>query len=126
MILGFGGNDILRGKGGSDRMDGGVGDGFSEVAAGINSPDSVVTANRRRHRRDLLNGGDGNDRLIGGRGLMGSSAGTAPTASQGADLINGGSGNDKLAGGAGADKFVSLRLPAKSLFSILRTTSIRC
>ncbi|MFM8415481.1 MAG: cadherin domain-containing protein, partial [Planctomycetota bacterium] len=96
----YGGRDTIRGRGGDDRIDGGLqgdvlaGDGGNDVIQGGRGgarPDGTVGAG------NWLDGGDGDDTITGG--------GQADTAygGAGADTIAGLGGDDELFGGADAD-----------------------
>jgi Ca2+-binding RTX toxin-like protein len=95
-----GGDDILHGGSGADKLYGGQGD---DVLHGGSGSDILHggTGDDRLHGGsgdDVLKGGQGDDRLHGGSGddvLHGGS---------GSDVLHGGSGDDVLKGGSGADK----------------------
>ena len=56
----------------------------------------------------MLDGGDGNDKLVAGSGndqLLGGAGNDELQGSSGNDLLVGGSGNDKLTGSSGSDTF---------------------
>jgi len=76
-------NDLLRGEGGDDYLDGGAGN-------------------------DEIHGGDGNDTVIGGPGndeLFGSAGNDTITGGPGNDMLFGSFGNDIISGGPGNDFF---------------------
>lgn len=80
VAIGSDGNDTIKGKGGGLIGDAAFGAGGNDKIDFSTSLTGVY-----------LDGGTGNDRLIGG---------------QGADTLVGGAGNDRLEGGKGADTFV--------------------
>ena len=99
-ILGYGGNDTLRGGYGDDVIGGGNGNDWLDGGEG----------------EDKLWGGAGNDTLIGGGGddqlhggdggsnsLIGGSGNDRIYGNVDADFLNGSEGNDSLYGNAGAD-----------------------
>lgn len=93
-FYGDAGDDSLEGGTGSNYMDGGAGNDI--LKAGTKVP---VNSN-------ALNGGDGNDHLIGNLGhdlLTGDAGADTITGNDGNDTLNGGDGNDELNGGTGND-----------------------
>lgn len=116
-LFGAGGSDVLAGRGGDDRLSGGSGDDVLRGGAGddraayFDAPRAVsVDLGARRARGwgrdelggieevfgsqfdDMLDGGDGADRLLG---------------YDGDDTIDGGGGRDALDGGLGSDACAS-------------------
>src|ERR687891_2771817 len=127
LVLGFGGDDVLSGRGGADtggehelflglfggggrdRLIGGsrgdtlVGGGGADVLAGRGGGDILVG----RAGRDVLKRGGGGDLLIGGRGRDRMSGGPGHDQLRGVagnDLLRGGPGHDEMNGGAGVDR----------------------
>jgi len=92
-LEGGAGDDILEGRGGKDTLDGGAGD---DILKGGKGADTLAGG----AGDDLLQGGGGDDILAGGAGddlLKGGG---------GRDTLEGGAGDDTLVGGGGADTFV--------------------
>jgi Ca2+-binding RTX toxin-like protein len=79
----MGGDDILYGDTGSDKLDGGSGDDI--IHGDVSHSDETYYSVKGK---DTLTGGDGNDQLDGGYGD---------------DSLNGGNGNDLLYGAGGTD-----------------------
>ncbi|SHN29960.1 Ca2+-binding protein, RTX toxin-related [Rhizobacter sp. OV335] len=109
-IYGMGGSDVLNGDDGDDRI---YGDGPSQY-----DPSLIVYAAPQDHGADVIDGGAGNDLLIGqgqGDDLYGGtgddslygddrdSMNTTPDVN-GNDYLDGGDGNDKLIGGGRDDQ----------------------
>ena len=93
IFRGRGGNDKLQGVDGNDRLIGGGGDDNLKGSSGD----------------DNLKGGGGRDRLIGQAGddlLNGGGGNDLLKGSAGSDELIGGRGDDTLVGGAGSDIFV--------------------
>jgi len=84
LILGFEGNDWLKGRKGDDEIFGGAG---RDKLLGNRGDDKLHGG----ADRDILYGGKGNDMLSGGDGK---------------DRLNGGAGDDVLEGGADRDVFI--------------------
>ena len=93
MLDGGAGDDTLLGGGGSDELLGGAGNDVLRGGEGRDLRwDSLDQAGRASTANaDLLEGGDGDDRLHG---------------QSGRDVLDGGAGNDRLTGGGGRDTFV--------------------
>ena len=94
LILGYGGNDSIRGGNGADCLDGGSGDDSIEARQG----------------GDVVLGGPGNDTINGGVGadsLYGEEGDDAIYGEQGGDYIDGGPGNDICDGGNGNNSFAN-------------------
>ena len=107
-LLGSAHADELRGDGGANRIDGGVG---NDTLIGRAGNDTLQGEGGGDH----LNGGFGNDRLVGGSGgdllqagdgndtLLGGTGNDTLRGDSGADHLNGNAGNDRLAGNGDAD-----------------------
>ncbi len=127
LVLGFGGDDVLSGRGGADtggayelflglfgggdkdRLIGGsrsdtlVGGGGVDRLIGRGGGDILVG----RSGRDTLKGGGGGDLLIGGRGrdrITGGPGHDQLRGMTGSDLLRAGPGRDEMNGGAGVDR----------------------
>src|SRR5918996_1445488 len=127
LVLGFGGDDVLSGRGGADtggehelflglfggggrdrligvsRGDTLVGGGGADVLAGRGGGDILVG----RAGRDVLKRGGGGDLLIGGRGRDRMSGGPGHDQLRGVagnDLLRGGPGHDEMHGGGGGGR----------------------
>jgi Ca2+-binding RTX toxin-like protein len=110
-ILGLGGNDNLYGEGGNDLIDAGDGADFvmpalAPVEGGHYGLDIISTGAgddlvnyHFSADRVIIDGGSGNDYLIG------SSAGDTLSGGEGNDRLSGYKGADTMTGGAGADVF---------------------
>ena len=98
-LSGGAGNDLLR-------LDGFFTQGNSHTLLGGDGDDRILSTNAKR---DLLDGGAGNDTVQGGNqdnvgdDLRGGDGDDWLVASQGPDTLNGGNGADTLHPGAGAD-----------------------
>ncbi|MGO4851627.1 calcium-binding protein [Phaeovulum sp. W22_SRMD_FR3] len=99
-ILGYGGNDTLRGGYGDDVIGGGNGNDWIDGGEGSDKLWGGAG-------NDTLIGGGGDDQLHGGGGgyasLIGGSGNDSLYGDIGADFLNGNDGNDRLYGYAGAD-----------------------
>ena len=93
LIKGKGGSDSLAGLGGDDTIKGGDG---SDILKGNGGNDTLKGGNGP----DVLKGGDGDDTLSGGKGTDILKGG------KGNDGLDGGLGNDTLTGGKNADAFL--------------------
>lgn len=82
LLDGQGGDDVLRGEDGNDRLVGGEGDDTLQGGGG----------------RDIQDGGAGNDLQVAGTG------GGTQRGGDGSDTLDGGSGNDSQYGGRGDDR----------------------
>ncbi|HEX7944380.1 MAG TPA: hypothetical protein VF495_06920 [Phenylobacterium sp.] len=83
---------------------------ISETLAGGAGNDSITTTGNDATSRDVLDGGDGDDRLMasgsGGNVLLGGGGDDTIEGGAGADTLDAGAGADTLQGGMGADLFV--------------------
>ena len=110
-VSGRGGNDVITGRNGSDKLRGNQG---NDSLSGGDGHDFL----RGGSGDDTLNGGNGNDYLNGGIGLdviNGDGGNDTLLGKIGTDTLNGGSGNDTLdggvdddilTGGSGTDQFI--------------------
>jgi Ca2+-binding RTX toxin-like protein len=99
-VVGDGGNDVLRGTGADDNLNGGGGRDDLSGRAG----DDYLNGGSGR---DVLSGGSGDDYLDGGRDndrLFGHSGEDHLFGGSGSDELTGGSGHDHLYGGSGNDR----------------------
>lgn len=110
-ISGRGGNDVLVGRGGDDQLAGNTGadilrgGGGNDTLRGGSSSDRLLGGSGD----DVLQGGSGNDILRGGGGsdrLVGGAGDDVLIGNGGRDILIGSSGNDDLRGNGGADVFV--------------------
>lgn len=120
---GAGGNDtfLVEGKGqGKDRIIGGA--GFDALVGGSGNDKFVLTELRPVDSLEVIDGGDGRNRLYGSGGrntldfsatqlmniakIDGRGGRDVITGSAGDDLMVGGKGNDTLSGGAGNDTYL--------------------
>ncbi len=98
-IYGEWGNDLLYGQLGNDTVDGG--DGVDVL------DESVGGGSSRAGEQNVLDGGTGNDTLVGCAGpdtLRGGSEDDTISGEGGDDVIEGGSGDDRAFGGDGNDR----------------------
>lgn len=107
-IFGGSGNDRLYGEWGDDRLYGQLGDDTVDGGDGADVLDeSVGGGSGRAGERNVLDGGSGNDTLVGCAGpdtLRGGSEDDTISGEVGDDVIEGGTGNDRLFGGDGNDR----------------------
>lgn len=107
-IFGGAGNDRIYGEWGDDRLYGQLGDDTLDGGDGVDVLDeSVGGGSGRAGERNTLDGGSGNDALVGCVGpdtLRGGSEDDTISGEGGDDVIEGGSGNDRLFGGDGNDR----------------------
>ena len=99
-VVGDGGNDVLRGTGADDNLNG---SGGRDVLSGRTGDDYLNGGSGR----DVLYGGSGDDYLDGGRDndrLFGNSGKDHLFGGSGSDELTGGSGHDHLYGGSGNDR----------------------
>ena len=126
VLMGLAGNDVLEGGDGNDRLFGGDDDdlliggtrdelGNEQAAVGSAGATAEAAAAKalavdtRGSDDDLLDGGDGNDHLLGGRGddvLVGGTGDDELDGGRGDDVLIGGTGDDDLKGSAGADLLI--------------------
>lgn len=102
LLRGGGLRDLLEGQGGNDRL---VGRGGNDTLNGGAGGDTLLGEDGR----DVLNGGAGSDKLLGGYfddTLRGGSGADYLLGGRGDDRLEGGAGRDRLRGGEGADAFV--------------------
>ena len=110
LIVGLGGDDHISGLGGDDQIAGCDGDDTIDAGSG----DDLVTGDSldffgdpgASGGNDIINGGSGNDELLGGAGddtIDGGSGNDGVIGNQGDDYLNGGPGDDFVAGGFGED-----------------------
>jgi len=118
VIVTFGGNDEVYGKGGADRICLGPGDDYAQGGTqrdridGSWGHDTIEGGNgkdilRGSTGRDTISGDDQNDRIYGGDGKdnLGGGAGSDSVFGEGSsDRIRGWTGGDTLVGGSGADQ----------------------
>ena len=91
VVIGGGGNDIIKAGKGNDRVFGNGGNDAIETGDGS----------------DVINGGKGNDRIYSGRQndtISGDSGNDYLNGGKGKDIISGGLGSDTLDGGLGDDQ----------------------
>ncbi len=110
-LLGFGGNDTLRGGSGNDSLDGG--DNDDSLLGGENDDTLIggggVDTLRGEAGADSLQGGTGNDSLNGGADndtIFGDAGHDEADGGTGNDSILGGADNDTLNGEAGDDTLI--------------------
>lgn len=109
ILQGDAGNDTLIGGRGNDQLLGGDGDDILKASRGDNilqgdAGDDSLTAGTGD---DVLDGGAGDDTLTGGRAgglLMGGAGNDTLRALRGDTVLQGGAGNDTLTGGRGNDE----------------------
>jgi Ca2+-binding RTX toxin-like protein len=96
LLVGRGGNDVLKGGSGNDRIYGDTGDDVLDGFAGNDSLYGDGADFASSTGNDTLRGGDGNDSLFGDEFYGGGT---------GNDILDGGDGNDYLVGFGGANLF---------------------
>lgn len=99
-VLGMAGNDVVTGGNGQDRLWGNTG---NDKLSGDGGDDWVSGG----EGNDTLNGGQGQDKLMGRTGndvLNGDDGDDSLWGDDGDDVLNGNNNNDTLTGGKGADK----------------------
>ncbi|MET1109884.1 MAG: M10 family metallopeptidase C-terminal domain-containing protein [Allosphingosinicella sp.] len=98
-LLGFGGDDVLRGSPGADRLNGGAGTDRADYSASS----AAVTIDLAT---GLGSGGDAEgDELLSIERVTGSSHPDLILGSSGQDQLDGGAGADRMEGGAGDDLY---------------------
>ncbi|ERN43113.1 hemolysin-type calcium-binding repeat protein [Rubidibacter lacunae KORDI 51-2] len=110
-VPGTGGNDVLIGTTGDDKLTGAngrdtlLGGNGNDLLDGGRGRDTLLGGNGN----DLLDGGRGRDTLLGGNGndlLDGGRGRDVLLGGDGDDLLDGGRGSDSISGGSGRDVFV--------------------
>lgn len=103
VLRGNGGNDTLNGFEGADELRGGADDDLLRGMADNDSlyGDAGADSANGNAGDDIIRGGDGSDSLYGGQGR------DTVFGDGGNDLISGDLGNDILWGGEGADRFTA-------------------
>ena len=105
-IYGNAGDDDIYGNGGQDHLYGGAGDDWIASGNTLSPTDGPTIADSKG---DLLDGGAGDDYLVGNDGndtLLGGDGDDIMLGQGGNDSLDGGSGLNILAGGAGDDHYV--------------------
>lgn len=131
-LISVGGNDFIRGRDGSDTMEGGLkgdellGEDGNDVikggADGANRIDGGIGHDRITggHAGDVIMAGEGNDTVDGGSGgdfIYGSSGDDRLNGEDGSDVVVGGAGSDSLTGGRGDDVLVVVNADLGSEYS---------
>ncbi|WP_293122013.1 calcium-binding protein [Microcoleus sp. bin38.metabat.b11b12b14.051] len=99
IILTFGGNDVISGRGGDDLIISGGGN--DSIGGGAGNDDIFAGTGN-----DVVDGGSGDDRIFGGKGsdvIDGNAGNDFLSGDNGDDRIFGGAGNDTALGGKGND-----------------------
>jgi Ca2+-binding RTX toxin-like protein len=99
---GYGGDDIIDGAGGNDRLY--AREGNDTVSGGTGDDHVYGEAGN-----DTMSGGEGQDRLYGGEGddtLRGGTGNDTLVGGDGNDTLRGGDGEDSLSGGGGDDTYL--------------------
>jgi Ca2+-binding RTX toxin-like protein len=131
-LVSVGGNDFIRGRDGSDTLEGGLQgdellgeDGHDVIKGGVDEANRIdggmgndsITGG---HAGDAIMAGEGNDTVDGGSGgdfIYGSSGDDRLNGEDGNDVLVGGAGSDTLAGGTGDDVLVVVNVDLGSEYS---------